>query len=747
MSPTGPKYPATASSGAGVNGVWTNPTNVFAIDAVYASGDITGGGSNTNNLLTSNYGFAIPATGVIDGILMEFVRHGINAATLQVQIIKGGSLAGTAKPGTDFWPTSDAITSYGGATDLWGTTWAPSDINNSNFGVALSAVNTHGGGTALVDVVRLTVYWHTTPTDVPKRYDYKVFDSNNVYLGNLPNVTSQFGFSQDINTAGAQITVECAVSPDTSLLPTNVLTDESGNILTDESSVTLTDEGTPPIMSPGSFTTGAIIKNGNLVQVWEYGFYNPNGKCLFRGEIERWEASFGAGGGSGGAAMGDTSSDTITLLIYSDGQDLDNYLVRGNPYTYTADVSQTSQNTSVVVSANAIGAGHDFFGQTWKVGAGVTNLGAISLLLNGSANVTVTAYDTPALSHIYGVSTQFVNVVGATEIQFAFSSLITTIPASTLFYSVTVDAGQSITLYASTANPYANGAMYEALYSGSGGGSYITTSVSGYDMYFKTFSGTGSTTGTFTSQDPTTGMLAPIMSDYISRGGVITYTSSTIQATGLSLTATFNTRTAYDAIQAILTLAPNGFYFYVDLGTDVLYFKQASTTADIVLTKDHHFDQITIIATIENVINQSFFTGGPVSGVNIYTSSSDPTSISLYGPRLDRTSDNGIIDLPTAQTIPASDVAEKKSEQYQTTVTVVDKTMDTTTLKPGLTVGLNGFGTFADSLIAQIVRVDYTPEEATLTLGVLPPRQSTALDQITRQLLAQQTLANPSTPS
>ena len=94
-----------------------------------------------------------------------------------------------------------------------------------------------------------------------------------------------------------------------------------------------------------------------------------------------------------------------------------------------------------------------------------------------------------------------------------------------------------------------------------------------------------------------------------------------------------------------------------------------------------------------------------------------------------------------------ADVAENKDEQYQTTVTVVDQTMDTTTLKPGLVIGFNGFGTFIDNLQAQIVRVDYAPEEVTLTLGLLPKRLTPQFEKITRGLIGLQTVDNPTTPS
>ena len=58
------------------------------------------------------------------------------------------------------WPTSDAYVSYGGPTDLWGMSWAISDINSTGFGAAMSA--TRSNGNLQADHFRITVYSTST---------------------------------------------------------------------------------------------------------------------------------------------------------------------------------------------------------------------------------------------------------------------------------------------------------------------------------------------------------------------------------------------------------------------------------------------------------------------------------------------------------------------------------------------------------------------------------------------------------
>lgn len=574
---------------------------------------------------------------------------------------------------------------------------------------------------------------------IPKSYLYKVY-SKGVYLGLLPTPTNDFGYSQDINTSGTQISVTVPVSADTSSLQgVSNLTDESGNDLTDESGNILTTEGAVDIVGVGADST--LIKNGNHLDVWEYSQYYPNGTKKFSGEMSRFEAGYGGDGGQ----------DSITILAYSDGQDLDNLILSGSPFI--ADQSQTTQNTSTIVQANSHG-GYYYVGQTFTVGSSVTNIGAIDLYvadaLGSGVDLTVSIYpnvtDANNGSGLLGSVTKTITNTVAGVVQFAFVTPITITSSTQYFMTVTTQNGLATINYSNT-NPYSGGGMYSVDYSGTGG-SPSYSSVSGSDLYFKTYHNAGSTTAVYDSVDPSTGLVEPVIDSYNAQGGSIHYTSSTIDATGLSLSYTFNTSTVYDGIQKALDLSPDGFYWYADPGSNLLYFKNASSTADIVLTKGKHLSNVTIIGTIENIKNILYFTGGLLgTGYNLFTVYRDNDSIAKYGPRLDVQTDNRVTIQATADAIGNSFIATNSSEQQQTTVTILDTTMDINLLKLGMMVGFNGFGTFVDNLILQIVHIDYSPDSATLTLGILPPRQSKNIAQITRNLIAVETIDNPSGPS
>lgn len=78
----------------------------------------------------------------------------------EIRLLKGDVITGSNLASTSEWPASDGTAVYGGATELWGTTWTVSDINSATFGAALSADVRNG--TARVDHMTVTVYYQST---------------------------------------------------------------------------------------------------------------------------------------------------------------------------------------------------------------------------------------------------------------------------------------------------------------------------------------------------------------------------------------------------------------------------------------------------------------------------------------------------------------------------------------------------------------------------------------------------------
>jgi len=91
--------------------------------------------ANPTNVLTSNNSYATFYASVVAA------ADNIECVDWEVKIVKSDDSIGTTnKKETDVvWGTSDAYTVYGSSFDLWGETWTPADINNSNFGIVIKA--------------------------------------------------------------------------------------------------------------------------------------------------------------------------------------------------------------------------------------------------------------------------------------------------------------------------------------------------------------------------------------------------------------------------------------------------------------------------------------------------------------------------------------------------------------------------------------------------------------------------------
>ena len=143
---------------------WGNPGYAAVSDDVRATAGFDPGSGITNShyLKATNFGFTIPDGSTILGILVEVEgSKDVALGTLseaRARLVKAGVIQATDRLNTTAWTTVDTYYSHGGASDLWGGTWLPSDINNSGFGFAL-AMNANAVITARVDHIRITVYY------------------------------------------------------------------------------------------------------------------------------------------------------------------------------------------------------------------------------------------------------------------------------------------------------------------------------------------------------------------------------------------------------------------------------------------------------------------------------------------------------------------------------------------------------------------------------------------------------------
>jgi hypothetical protein len=165
---------------SGSGGVWNNPNNLAVDDGISYAQCVLPAGSNplSENLYGSNFGFTIPGAATILGFQFSIKKWITN------EIFEGNplptiptfdngvyALKALAVPGgaTDHsvvtaYPTSVQQFTYGDDSDLWGSTWGPSDINGSGFGmqIASKVVGTGHASIVLMAALYSTVFFQVT---------------------------------------------------------------------------------------------------------------------------------------------------------------------------------------------------------------------------------------------------------------------------------------------------------------------------------------------------------------------------------------------------------------------------------------------------------------------------------------------------------------------------------------------------------------------------------------------------------
>lgn len=136
------KTPNNSTSYGGRTNAWSNPQQVSAADGVKAIQSIGFSGTN-DTLRCKQFNFAVPSAATIRGINGYFVFSLSGAGALglggEISLLKSGVPVGSKITTIDdVYNTTSGNSYFALSTNLWGTTWTPGDINNSNFGVDIT---------------------------------------------------------------------------------------------------------------------------------------------------------------------------------------------------------------------------------------------------------------------------------------------------------------------------------------------------------------------------------------------------------------------------------------------------------------------------------------------------------------------------------------------------------------------------------------------------------------------------------
>lgn len=556
-----------------------------------------------------------------------------------------------------------------------------------------------------------------------KRYLYKVY-RDGVPMGNLPTPDNDFAMSQEINTAGSQIQVTIPASFDdvgASL--------ETANLTTELASDIVTPDGEHILLTKEYVFDTIAIDLANQIDVWLYYDGAPNGVRVFTGLISSYETDY--------------IENTITLTVLSYGVRLDQHLIEAQANSIIKSYEVTDSEFELVSGTKLTTPG---VAQTFQIDAD-SDVSTIYVQLRPTSLTPISC----SLSIVEGTPTArgatlastTRNIAGLATDWFGFTFSVPEDLLGTTTYFLELDRldayiSTQLFVLRDSGGAYAAGSMFTSV-------DIPTWSTTVHDMNFRivTASGGGSIGGTYSSTDPSD-ILRSLIDGFQRIGGLITYDDDSIEDTDTSVSYTFKFDTILDGVNKVLELSPANWFWFVDVGQNMIYLNQRASDPDHTMVLGLHIQNLKLKQTLEGIKNLVFFSGGDDgSGENILVSTSNTVSIAKYGTWLERKSDNRVTVVDTADTLARNILSQESQPSFQTTLEIMSEQYDIETFQLGDAIGFANFNNLIDSLILHVVAIDRTPDLAILRLDSLTPTTSHRVEDIKRNLDQVTSLDNP----
>lgn len=311
------------------------------------------------------------------------------------------------------------------------------------------------------------------------------------------------------------------------------------------------------------------------------------------------------------------------------------------------------------------------------------------------------------------------------------------------------------------------------------GNQYLDVTILPYDAELGTKilqDTSGYTARQYLSEDPSAIMRDVIDQYRATKSGTIQYTASSVDDTGTVVSYTFNSVTIREALDKVIELAPEGWYYRVDPDGEIHFHEQNGSNAVHSLNIAKHIKSIRSSQDMSRLINTVYFVGGtPIGSPQIYQKKETNTSSALYGEWEVKQVDLRVTLDSTAETIMDNILDERSQPRIVFDIEVVDNNntgsrgYDIESIRPGDTVEVKGLfsedidvtrwdtalwdSSFWDAqrnyTLTQpqvITSVDYTPTGARIQATNKLPEVSKRIEDINRNLEAMQFAEIPIRP-
>lgn len=150
----------------GISGArdWQNLENAKTDNSLYVFSQLDNTSTTTNYLYSSDYNFNIPNDSTIQGITARIQKR--STGTIKDHFVglvypdgTGISITFPGEQENDNWTSLESTSNYGSSNIIWNRNWTPTEINDGDFGVVISAMG-EINDTALIDICKITVHYN-----------------------------------------------------------------------------------------------------------------------------------------------------------------------------------------------------------------------------------------------------------------------------------------------------------------------------------------------------------------------------------------------------------------------------------------------------------------------------------------------------------------------------------------------------------------------------------------------------------
>ncbi|MDE2079223.1 MAG: right-handed parallel beta-helix repeat-containing protein [Patescibacteria group bacterium] len=150
---------------------------------------------------------SIPSDATIDGVAVSVTRHAGSLGAVHDNSLVLVGPAGTSTSEADtstMWPDTATAATYGGASDTWGLSLTPADVQDTSFGVAVDVTNPDASSHHVyVDSVSVTVYYTRNSATVGPSGDYATIQAgvDAVADNGTVNVAADYAGTEDVTVS------------------------------------------------------------------------------------------------------------------------------------------------------------------------------------------------------------------------------------------------------------------------------------------------------------------------------------------------------------------------------------------------------------------------------------------------------------------------------------------------------------------------------------------------------------------